>query len=379
MLHYLNNAGAGLMSPKTVSIIKDHLHREIEVGAYRAAQESKDDMAEFYSRAANLINAENPNEIAFTDSASRSWNMALHGVKLKSGDHIVTLSSEFGTNLVTLFDRAYQIGAFVHVIGCNENGDFDIVELDKALHNGARLVAISHAAAHGSIINPVKEIGHLTKQYGAVYIVDGCQAVGQIPVDVQEIHCDAYTATGRKWLRGPRGTGFLYVNPSSHLRSSQLDLAAADLVIDEKNNVTGIDVREDARQFELWERNVAIMLGLSSAMDECHDKFKNKTIEKIQEYAIKIREVVAENPNLKLFGKVHSASGVVGFYLNKPSVEKDIISLFEKENIGISTMSDWDCPLHFPKNGAKSIFRISPHYYTPDSSIDVVSQVLSKI
>lgn len=379
MIHYLNNAGAGLMSSETLGTIINHLNRESTVGAYRAAQESKKLMDKFYERAARLINAANPNEIAFVDSASRAWNMALHGAKLGVGDRIVTLSSEFGTNLVTLFDRAHQVGASVQVIQCDQTGDFSIDEFTTALDKGARMVAISHATAHGSIVNPVIEIGRLAKQYQAIYLVDGCQAVGQLSVDVDSIQCDAYTATGRKWLRGPRGTGFLYVRPSSPLRTTQIDLAAADLVLDNDSKVVRVDVRKDARQFELWERNIAGMLGFSSAMGEYLGQKQEVVSARIRALANRLRVAVTANSNLNLIGKVDSESGVVGFYLTKPEREGFVRDRLEQQGLGISTMSDWDCPLHFPKNGASVIFRLSPHYYTDDSSVDAACDVISTL
>ena len=143
--------------------------------------------------------------------------MALYGLPVGSGDEIVTLSSEFGTNLVSIFHFATRVGARVKVLHCTPSGSFDMSELQACLESGARLVAISHVSAHASIVNPVVEIGKMVAQHGALYLVDGCQAVGQMDIDVVKIGCDAYTATGRKWLRGPRGTGFLYVKDGSSI------------------------------------------------------------------------------------------------------------------------------------------------------------------
>lgn len=377
MIHNLNNAGAGLMSSKTFDVITSHLQLEREIGAYKAAQVSRIQIEQFYIRTSNLINASSPDEIAFMDSASRGWNMALYGAKIQRGDHLITLSSEFGTNLITLVDRAHQVGAKVKVIQCDTEGNFSIDEVEKSLKKGASMIAISHAAAHGSIVNPVKEIGILAKRYGAIYIVDGCQAVGQIRVDVKSIQCDAYIATGRKWLCGPRGTGFLYVKASSPFRTTQLDLASADLVLDKDFKVLGVKVRTDAKQFELWERNVAGMLGLSSAIGEYLNQNQNEISDRIRILSNRLRAKVVENSNLNLLGRLDSESGIVGFYLNDPTREKEVSEEFEKVGLGISTMSDWDCPLHFPKNGATKIFRLSPHYYTKDSIINTACEVLS--
>jgi cysteine desulfurase/selenocysteine lyase len=377
MIDYLNNAGAGLMSAKTLEVIIEYLKLESKIGAYHAAAESKSLMQDFYSNAAKIINANSDSEIAFTDSASRGWNMVVYGAMLRKGAKIVTLSSEFGTNLVTLFDLAKKLEGTVIVINCDSKGLFSLDEIETELKNGAALVAISHAVAHGSIVNPVDEVGVLAKKYGAIYIVDGCQAVGQFKVDVQQIQCDAYMTTGRKWLCGPRGTGFLYVKQSSAFRTTQLDLASADLIIDSQSKVTNVEIRKDAKQFELWERSIANMLGLSYAISECLAKNISEISEQIQFLSNRLRKIVYSNPKLNLIGEVESSSGIIGFYLEDASKEEILKEEFKKNDLRISTMSDWDCPLHFPKTGAKSIFRLSPHYTTSDDTIEIASKIIT--
>ncbi len=377
MLHYLNNAGAGLMSENTFNTITEHLQLEGEVGAYKAAQIAKEQTEQFYSRVATLLNAASPKQIAFMDSASRGWNMVINGANIHKGDLIVTLSSEFGTNLITIYNLAQKIGAKVQIIKCNMEGDFSLDDLKKSLEKGARMVALSHAAAQGSIVYPVEEIGNLTKQYDALYIVDGCQAAGQMKCDVKSMKCDAYVGTGRKWLCGPRGTGFLYVKEPSSIRTTQLDLSTADLELDNDLNVLGIKVRTDAKRFELWERSIAGMLGLSSAINEYISNDQTSISNRIRILSNRLRKAVANNLNLNLVGKLNSESGIVGFFLQNPKQENNVKDKFEKANIGFSTMSDWDCPLHFPRNGASVIFRLSPHYNTTDSTIDAACNVIS--
>jgi len=377
MIDYLNNAGAGLMSSSTIEVITEYLKLESNIGAYHAAAESKSLMQDFYSNASKLINANSDSEIAFTDSASRGWNMVVYGAMLKKGAKIITLASEFGTNLVTLFDLAKRIEGTVVVISCDRKGFFSLDEIETELKDGAALIAISHAVAHGSIVNPVEKVGVLAKKYGATYIVDGCQAVGQFKVDVQQIQCDAYMTTGRKWLCGPRGTGFLYVKQSSIFRTTQLDLASADLIINSQSKVTDVEIRKDARQFELWERSISNMLGLSSAINQCLDKNISEISERIQFLSNKLRNIACSNPKLNLIGEVESISGILGFYLEDASQEEILKEEFRKNDLRISIMSDWDCPLHFPKNGAKSIFRLSPHYSTSDKTMDIASKIIT--
>lgn len=377
MKHYLNNAGASLMSRETLRAVVEHLELECDLGAYAAAQAVKEKTTGFYTKVAKLLNAAEPNEIAFIDSASRGWNLAIYGLELNPGESITTLSTEFGTNLVTLFDFAKKKRATINVIRCDETGSFDISEIQKALDHGTKAIAISHAAAQGSIVNPVAEIGTMVSEYKALYIVDGCQSIGQIPVDVRKIDCDVFIATGRKWIRGPRGTGFMYVKRKTPINATQIDLASAELCFDDNSQeVKDVSINQEAKRFELWERSIAGMLGLASAVDEYLSRDREKTNSQIRSKANRIREAVAQNGEFELIGQNDSPSGIVGFYLRNPKKESSLKQGLNDSGIGFSIMGDWDCPMAFPVNGATSIFRLSPHYYTDDDSVDCVIKII---
>lgn len=378
MKYYLNNAGAALMSPATLSTLYEHLKLERSIGAYQAATDRKEDVADFYRLTSEILGCISVEAIAFMDSASRAWNLALYGYPLKSGDKIVTLSSEFGTNLVSIFHFASKVGAHVEVVECDQSGAFDMHEFDRALARGGRLVAISHAAAHGSIVNPVEEVGRLAATHGAAYLVDGCQSVGQIEVDVRKIGCDAYTGTGRKWLRGPRGTGFLYVRPGSAFEPLYVDLASADLRY-EGGVPIGVTIREDARRFELWERSVAGLLGLRQALSEFAVLDQHEAFARNKRSASALRNCITNQNALRLLGTADSPSSVVGFFATEQAFEGKIVDAFNSAGIAISSMSDWDCPLHFPRTGATKIFRLSPHYFTPQDAIDEAIRVIENI
>ena len=379
MKHYLNNAGAGTMSQQTLDVIIRHLKREIEIGAYVAAQENKENIAKFYDAVKQCIHADRADEIAFMDSASRGLNMVVYGLQLKEGDTIVTLSTEFGTNLLALYDYAKRAKLNLKIIQCDTQGKFDIVEIKKSLEKGAKALYISQATAQGSIVNPVCKIGKLAKEYNAIYIVDGCQAVGQMPVNVNEMHCHAYITTGRKWLRGPRGTGFLYVRENTPIQATQVDLASADLDIDfERNDIKGIVIRKDARRFELWERSVASVLGLSEAINEYLKEDQKKIHSLIYQKANSIRKGVALNSAIQIIGEAEATTGIVGFYLKNKELEDVLRRNLMEASIGFSAMSDWDCPLGFPKC-ASTIFRLSPHFYTSDETIDKAIEVISQL
>lgn len=375
---YLNNAGAGIPSDATFEVVIRHLELEREIGAYDAAKTARPEYDAFYDRAARLIGAK-ASEIAFVDSASRAWNVAIAAVGISAGGRIVTLASEFGTNLVSLFRLAERQSAEVTVVDCAQDGSFDMSEFERAC-DGASLVALSHSVAHGSIVNPVVEVGAVAKRAGALYLVDGCQAAGQLEVDVEAIGCDAYTVTGRKWLRGPRGTGFLYVREGSGLVTADVDLSSADLAfMPGTRTVVGVTTRSDARQFELWERNVAGMLGLSHAIQESFGPTVVGTRPMIGELGDKVREAVVRNPLLSLFGEARSPVGNVGFYCLDPAHEDRVERSLREAGIVFSTMSDWDFPLQFPTNGATKLFRLSPHYYTPVDTVSVACEALDRV
>jgi selenocysteine lyase/cysteine desulfurase len=376
--HYLNNAGASLMSQATINAITSHIARESQIGGYQAAAERESEIANFYEMAAKLVAAPSASCIAFMDSASRAWDMALYGLPIKKGDEIVTLSSEFGTNLVSLFHFASKTGAKVNVVSCDSSGQFDMSELRNSLSAGARLIAISHAAAHGSIVNPVEEIGRLAAEYGAFYLVDGCQAAGQMDIDVARIGCHAYTATGRKWLRGPRGTGFLYVKEDASISPLYVDLASADLAFSKNGTPVGVTIRDDARRFELWERSVASVIGLEVALGEYSTLDKDTAHATMRTASHALRQCITERADLQLLGKVGSDSSIVGFYLLDPTKEEALRQAFETAGVQVSIMGDWDCPLHFPRNGVKGIFRLSPHYYTNRETIDLAIKTIQQ-
>lgn len=373
---YFNNAGAGLMSEKTLNIIVDHLRLEMNVGAYKAAVMRNDEVTNFYKSAARLLNAANKDQIAYIDSASRGWNLIMYGMKITQNDVIVTLESEYGTNLLTIYDISKSTNCSVNVVKCEENGTVNLSAVEEALAAGATVLAVSHVAAQGSIVNPVIELGRLAKKYGVTYIVDGCQAVGQIKVDVQEIGCSAYITAGRKWLRGPRGTGILYVKREGNIRTPQIDLASADLIFDTEGNVIDVKIRDDAKQYELWEKNIAALLGLSNAIEECIEYGIDKISSMIISKSNHIRKCINQNRNLVLVGGVESETGVASFYMKDANKEKYVKELIEKEGFIISYICDWDCPLSFPKNGVQYIFRISPHYYTSETDVEAICELI---
>lgn len=371
----MNSAGSSIMSDQTVKTINDYLQLEQKIGGYESMMEKATEFEQFYDRTVQLINANSVNEIAFTDGGSRGWNALINGLDLSSIDSFITLSSEYLTNISTLKVCAEKYKKHLHVIPCALNGDFDISKIKELAERERVCIAISQATAQGSITNPIVDIGAIAKLYGSIYIVDATQSIGQIPIDVQAIGCDALTATGRKWLRGPRGTGFIYVREGAPFSSTSIDGSSSKVYHSE--NVITVEKLNTARQFEMWERNYGLMLGLSNAIQEYMDLGVQTVHNKILASANMIREAVESNPVLQLVGKSTSDSGIIGIIPQSEQYLEEIKVSFKLHDITLNLLYEWACPLFF--NHETIIIRLAAHQDVESEHIDKISEVLRKI
>ena len=263
---HLNNAGAALPPTQVTDAVIAHLRRESEMGGYEAAEAAADQVEHTYAAIARLIGAR-VDEIAVVENATRAWDMAFYGLTLGPGDRILTARAEYASNVIAFLQVARRTGAVVEVIENDESGQLSVSDLRRRLNDGngpVKLVAITHVPTQGGLVNPAEEVGAATREAGVPYLLDACQSVGQMPVDVERIGCDMLSATGRKFLRGPRGTGFLYVRRDfiDQVEPPFLDLHAATWTAPDT-----YEIRPDARRFENWETNYAAKIGLGVAVD----------------------------------------------------------------------------------------------------------------
>ena len=212
LIHF-NNAGAALMPDPVVQSLITYVRLEAEMGGYEAAEQESKKVENTYSAAAQLLNC-NASEIAFVESATRGWDMAFYSIPFVAGDVILTGQSEYESNYLAFLQIARKTGAKVEVVPNDESGQFSVKALKNRMDSKVKLIAMTHVPTNGGLVNPAEEVGIVAKDAGVLYLLDSCQAAGQLDLDVQKLNCDFLSFTGRKYIRGPRGTGILYVKDS---------------------------------------------------------------------------------------------------------------------------------------------------------------------
>ena len=362
---HLNNAGAALPSQRTLDVQIAHLHREAERGGYEAAAEAAPRLEAVYTAIARLLGAQ-ADEIALTDSATRAWQLAFYAVPLRPGDRILTSVAEYGANYIAYLQRARQTGAEIVVIPDDAQGQLDLDALAQALGQGAALVSITHIPTNGGLINPAAAVGRLTRAAGVPYLLDACQSVGQIPVDVQAIGCDFLSATGRKYLRGPRGTGFLWIAPAAmaRLEPPMLDLHGATWVARDQ-----YQVRDDARRFECWEASIAGRLGLGSAVEEALQLGMAAIGDRICFLAAQLRARLQDVPGAQVHDKGAVQGGIVTFTVADREPTALQLAL-RAQGINVSTTWRDSTRLDMEARQLDGMVRASVHAYNTEAELD---------
>ena len=260
---HLDNAGAALMPRSVLQAQIDHLQLEASVGGYEAERLRHDAIEAVYDSVARLINCRR-DEVAIVENATVGWTMAFYAIPFQPGDRILTAEAEYASNYLAYLQIARDRGVVVETIPSTASEEVCVESLEAMIDPRVKLIAITHVPTNGGLVNPVEEIGAVAKAHDILYLVDACQSAGQIKLDVDAIQCDLLSATGRKYLRGPRGVGFLYVSGRvlDSLHPPMIDLYSAKWI-----DAGHYQLRDDARRFENWESNYAAKLGLGCAID----------------------------------------------------------------------------------------------------------------
>jgi selenocysteine lyase/cysteine desulfurase len=363
---HLNNAGAALPPTPVLDVVLGHLRREALEGGYEAEAAAHEQLETVYAQVAGLVGG-GPDEIALVENATRGWDLVFYGLGLRAGDRVLTARSEYASNAIAFLQLAGQRGVEVTVVPDDDSGQVDLDILARELRGDVKLVALPHVPTQGGLVNPAAEVGALVRAGSeAFYLLDAVQSVGQLPVDVATIGCHALAGTGRKWLRGPRGTGFVWLSRDAVDRVDPplLDLRAA--------NWTGPDtyeVRRDARRLETWESYVAGRLGLGAAAAYATRIGLPAIAARVSGLARRLRAGLSDLPGVHLHDRGRRTCGLVTFTTEThppAAVAKEL----HRESINVSVSSASFARWDFDPRGLEAVVRASPHYYNTEDEVD---------
>ena len=373
VLHF-NNAGAALMPKPVLDALQRHLQLEATIGGYEAADRERAAVERVYDALAHLLGGHR-DEIAVIENATRAWDMAFYSLRFGPGDRILTATAEYASNYIAYLQVAARTGAVVEVIPDDEHGQVSVDALRRMLDDRVKLIAITHVPTNGGLVNPAAAVGRVAREAGVPYLLDACQSVGQLPMDVTELGCDMLSATGRTYLRGPRATGFLWVRRDflPQMTPPFLDLHAATWVARDR-----YEVRADARRFENWETYYAGKIALGVAVDYALAWSLPAIRERVYLLAERLRERLAALPGITLRDKGAERCGIVTFTAAGCAAAL-IKQVLRSQAINVSVSSYAGTRLDMEARRLPGVVRASVHYYNREEEIERFCAALSPL
>lgn len=367
---HLNNAGSALPPAIVVDTMVEHLRLEEMIGGYEAHARAAERIDAVRDSIGALLETSGAN-IALSTSATDSWDRAFSAITF-AGDFgpdtkILASSSEYASNVLPVMQLARHYGVQLEFIPDDNNGVTDVTALESMLDDDVAAVLINHCPSQNGLINPVAAIGHALAraQSNAWYLVDACQSVGQLPVDAISIGADFLSVTGRKFVRGPRGTGFMYCSARAlaELEPFPADLHGANW------NPDGYSMRTDAQRFEAWEKSYAALLGLGAAIDYSLALGMDAIHLRINYLASELRLLLAEISGVHVLDRGVEKSGIVTF--NHERVEAAaIVAGLRNSGINVSLGTPEYSQVDYMAHQVTSLVRVSPHVFNTREELE---------
>ena len=370
---HFNYAGSALMPQPVIDVTIDHIKLEGEIGGYEAADAAETRVEAVYESVARLLNAKSV-EIAVVENATRAWDMAFYSIPFQSGDRILTSVAEYASNVISFLQIAER-GVSVEVVPNDEHGQLSVPALKELIDDRVRLIAVSHMPTNGGLVQPAAEIGNVAKDAGILYLLDACQTAGQMPLDVEAIGCDMLSVTARKYLRGPRGVGFLYVREDNieTLIPPMLDLHAARWITRDR-----YEIRGDARRFENWESSIAGKLGMGRAVDYALDLGLDRIWATLSARATALRELLGAIPGVTVRDLGVVKGGIVTFTIDGKTTNEINAALAEKK-INTTSSSIFSTRFDMEARNQTQFVRASAHYLTTEEECALLAEAVEEI
>jgi selenocysteine lyase/cysteine desulfurase len=371
---HLNNAGAALMPAPVLEAQIEHLELEGRIGGYEAAAAAETRIEGTYDAVARLLNCARE-EVALVENATVAWDMAFHAFSFAPGDRVLTAEAEYVSNYIAYLKTARRHGIEVEVIPSDESGQLSLEALESMIDDRVKLVSITHVPTNGGLVNPAEGVGRIARAAGIPFLLDSCQAAGQIALDVEKLGCDLLSATGRKYLRGPRGSGFLYVRKAilEQLEPPFLDLRSAEWTAPGEYRM-----RPDARRFENWEFNYAAVIGLGVAVDYALGWGLEAIEQRVTALAEQLRARLSALPGVTVHDLGARRSGIVSFGHDRLEAEAIKRTLGE-QRINVSVTDVKSTRLDMERRRLGDLVRASVHYYNTEDELARFTEVLAAL
>lgn len=372
---HFNNAGASLVPEPVLRATMEYLSLEAVTGGYETADLRADAIKGFYTSLASLLHTQ-PANISFQSSATSAFAIALSCIPFNSDDKILIAAEDYISNQIAFLSLQKRFG--VELIRANSlpEGGVDVDHMRQLMDkHKPKLVSLTHVPTNTGLIQPVEAVGALCRDRNILYLVDACQSVGQMPLDVSKIHCDFLSGTFRKFLRGPRGTGFLFTSDrilQGNFEPLFIDMRGADWT-----SANAYAARQDSRRFEEWEMPYALLVGCATAVDYALNVGLETIRDRNADLGNGIRSKIT-GLGLRLLDRGHKLSSIITVQI--PGKESGyVLNNLRKRNINTSIAQHSSAILDFDAKGVTWALRISPHYYNTEEEASTLIQALREV
>ena len=371
---HLNNAGAGLMPRPVIAAIHEHVDLEARIGGYEAADAERERIRGAYAAVGALIGAA-PHNIAVQENATVAFNTALSSVPFREGDVILTTRNDYVSNQIAFLSLRDRLGVRVVRAPDAPEGGVDPVAFGELAHRlRPKLATVTHIPTNSGLIQPVEAVAVECRRRSVPLLVDACQSVGQLQLDVEQLDCDFLSATARKFLRGPRGIGFLYVSDRVLERGWEPlfpDLGGADWIEDDL-----YQPKPDAARFENWEFAYGLVLGMGAAAEYATSLGMPAVERRILEMADALRGMLSALDGVRVLDRGPRVGAIVTLALADRSPEM-VMQELRTQGINSSWVARESAVIDFDEKDVSAALRVSPHYYNTEAELEQFIRALA--
>ena len=367
-LAYFNTGGLG---PSPTPVI-DALVREMNA-LERVGETGHERVQAVREKASAFLNCAAV-ELAITRNATEGMNLIARGLSLRDGDEVLLTTHEHPGGLMPWMGLAKDVGIRVKLIEPGAGGADTLNRIADALTPRTRVVSVSHILCTTGLRVPAREITRLCREKNLVSVLDGAQAVGMIPVDLHDLGCDFYTASGHKWLLGPKGTGFLYVRSESRELWRPSQVGAWSDKKDQYDPDKGVlEYLDEARVVEYGTRNTPIVVALGAAADFLSAIGMERVAARGRALALHLRRRLETLPDVEILTPTDETASASILTMTAADPARDARAwaspLKSRYKIRARVVSE---------HGLKGL-RVCPHVFTSYEELDRLADALTEL